>query len=521
MKLNIFPSSMEARYAIAGSAIGALTSLVCLSVGLTSGHPIYGYFNSLADSPLVNCAALSFALGFGYVAARAGRRLDESERLLAAERAGVVELYHLAYHDALTGLSNRHALRRDTTTLAGTGDADETLAAVILIDLDRFKEINDTLGHDAGDEVLRTLARRLKSACDLESRAYRLGGDELVVLAEGARGEEELEAYVQVLSKKLFRPISHAGNMIETSGSIGISFLQGSDDTLAAALKRADLALYRAKAGGFARHAIHKGELDDGLALLSCAEQALEQALAEDRFTVSYQPVVETSTLKPSGFAASVRWIGDWSSVSQIAGFEFALDEWLIQTVLRDIDHWPDHLTVTLSLSPKSIRKSGFAGEFADRITRVGQRPERFILEVDLRHLGHEPDSRAKENLMALRAIGVSIATADLVAGRFDIPRAANSPADHWRIDAGRLRHAAAARSDRDMAEAVNLFADAMGLKVRLENLHDAEDFSFAAHFPGACVVETSHRPGMSAAQAGLHAARFESDPRHLRKVVG
>ena len=124
MTLNILPSSMEARYAIAGSAIGALTSLVCLSVGLTSGQGIYGYLQTLAYSPLVNCAALVFALGLGYLAARAGRRLDESERLLAAERAGIVELYHLAYHDALTGLGNRHALRRDTATLAGMGEAD-------------------------------------------------------------------------------------------------------------------------------------------------------------------------------------------------------------------------------------------------------------------------------------------------------------------------------------------------------------------------------------------------------------
>ena len=521
MTLNILPSSMEARYAIAGSAIGALTSLVCLSVGLTSGQGIYGYLQTLAYSPLVNCAALVFALGLGYLAARAGRRLDESERLLAAERAGIVELYHLAYHDALTGLGNRHALRRDTATLAGMGEADETLAAIILIDLDRFKEINDTLGHDAGDEVLRTLSKRLKSACDFESRAYRLGGDELVILAEGPRDVDELETYVQALSKKLFKPVSHAGHLIDTSGSIGISFLQGGEDTLSAALKRADLALYLAKDGGDARHAINKGELEDELTSESCAEHVLDKALAEDRIAVTYQPVVETTTLKPSGFATLVRWIGDEAAVTQIAGFEVALEKWLIDTVLRDIKTWPDHLTVTISLSPKSISKPGFAGEFANTITQAGQRAERFILEVDLRHLDHEPACRAKENLMALRALGVSVATTDLVAGSFDVPRAANTSIDHWRIDAGRLRRAAAARPDRDVTQAVNLFANAMGLKVRLENLHDTEDFTFASRFPGACVMETSRKPGMTAAQASLHAARFDPDRRHLRKVVG
>ncbi len=519
MMLNIFPSSMEKRYAIAGSMIGALTSLACLSAGLPTGHGFLSFFDSLANSPVLNGAIVACTLGFGYVAARAGRRLDEAERLLSAERSGVVELYHLAYHDALTGLGNRHALKRDTATLAGT-DANGTLAALILIDLDRFKEINDTLGHDAGDAVLSALAKRLRAACDFDCRAYRLGGDEFVILAEGEHSPSDIEGFVQLLQAKVFKPVKHAGTEMETSGSLGISFLHGGDDTLSAALKRADLALYRAKERGDARHAFHVGPTDEGETSPHGSQRILRRAIEQGQLGVEYRPVWQSGTLKPRGFSAELLWIGcEAGARDRSDGLEIAMEEWLVETVMRDMADWPAHLCVALSLSMRTISRRGFANRLGDRIAQAGLTPERFALEVDFRALGRASGEGAEDNIAALRAIGVRIVSTDLVSGAFDIARAANSPVDCWRIDAARLRRTAASRAESQVVDAVADFAAAVGFELWFEARSD-EDLAFAALFPNAAVSGWPAETAMTAIQAVGYAARSERPRRHL-KVVG
>ena len=523
MTLNIFPSSMEARYAIAGSAIGALTSLVCLSAGVPMGHGLLDFFNSLANSPLFNAAIVLSALAFGYLAARAGRRLDQADRLLLAERAGVVELYRLAYQDALTGLGNRHALKRDTTTLAGTADAETTLAAVVLLDLDDFKEINDTFGHDAGDEVLSLLAGRLRAACDFECRAYRLGGDEFAVLAEGPRDVAGMEAFVRMLSTKVFRTVHHAGAEIETSGSIGVSFFKGGNDTLSAALKRADVALYRAKGEGELRHAFNVGGAGQPDMMVSGAQRAVKQAVEEGRLGVEYRPVNEAGTAVLRGFSAAVVRSGEEDGARRSGPIPAAaIEEWLLDCVIRDMKGWPAHFTVTVSLSAQLLSRKGVANRLGERMTQAGLGPERFIIDVDFRAFGEIPHSSADDNVAALRAMGIRICAADLVAGVFDRARAANSPVDCWRIDIGRLRRAAEGSCGGEMTKSLSIFADAMRLELRFEEVNTADDLAFATRFPRATLTGASAGPALTADQASYLARRVEPNgARLLRKVVG
>jgi diguanylate cyclase (GGDEF)-like protein len=519
MMLNIFPSSMEKRYAIAGSTIGALTSLACLSAGLPTGHGFLSFFDSLANSPLLNGAIVASSIGFGYLAARAGRRLDETERLLSAERSGVIELYHLAYHDALTGLGNRHALRRDTTTLVGTAEAKASLAALILIDLDGFKEINDTLGHDAGDAVLMTLAKRLRGACDFDCRGYRLGGDEFVILAEGAHDPADVEGFVQLLKSKVFKPVTHAGTVIETSGSIGISFLHGGEDTLSAALKRADLALYRAKERGDAGHAFHVGPTETRESAPHGAQRILRRAIEEGQLGVEYRPIWQSGNLKPRGFSAELLWVGcEAGAKDRSDGLEIAMEEWLLETVVRDMADWPAHLCVSLSLSLRTISRKGFANRLGERIAQLDLCPERFVLDVDFGAVRRTTGCGAEDNIAALRAMGVRIASADLVAGTFDIARAANSPVDCWRIDAARLRRTATARTGNQVVDAVANFAAAVGFELWFEASSD-EDLAFAALFPNASVSGWPSDAALTAFQAAGYAARSEHPGRRLRVV--
>lgn len=522
MTLNIFPSSMEARYAIAGSAIGALTSLVCLSAGIPVGHGLLNFFDSLANSLLFNAAIVFSALTFGYVAARAGRRLDQADRLLLAERAGVVELYRLAYQDALTGLGNRHALKRDTATLAGTADQETTLAAVILMDLDGFKEINDTFGHDAGDEVLSLLAGRLRSACDFDCRAYRLGGDEFVVLAEGPRDVAGMEAFVRMLSTKVFRTVHHAGAEIETSGSMGISFLKGGNDTLSAALKRADVALYRAKGEGEFRHAFNVGGAGQPDATVSGVQRVAKQAVEEGRLVVEYRPVNQAGTAVLRGFSASVVRSGDEAGSRRSCDIPgLVIEEWLLDRVIGDMRNWPAHLTVTIALSAQMLSRKGVANRLGERIAQAGLAPERFVIDVDFRAFGDMAHSSADDNVAALRAMGIRICAADLVAGVFDRARAANSPVDCWRIDIGRLRRAAEGPSGREVSKSLSIFADAMRLELRFEAVDTPEDLAFAARFSHATLTGASAGPALTADQATYLAARFGPNGRRLRKVVG
>lgn len=520
MMLNIFPSSMEKRYAILGSTIGALTSLACVSAGIPVGHGIFSIIDYLANSPLLNGAIVASALGFGYAAARAGRRLDDADRLLAAERAGVVELYNLAYHDALTGLGNRHALKRDTATLVGMAEADSPLAALILMDLDSFKAINDTLGHDAGDAVLTLIAKRIRAACDFESRAYRLGGDEFVILAEGVRDRAALEQFVGELKSKVFRTVQHAGAEIETSGSIGIAILHGGDDTLSAALKRADIALYRAKELGNAGHAFHAGSTAQAELAPVGARRALQRAIEEGRIGVEYHPVCQAGSLIPRGFSASLLWItGEAGGNDRSEGLEIAIEDWMLETVIEDMAGWPAHFCVSLSLSERTVSWKGFANRLGERIAQAGLSPKRFVLDIDSRAGREHARPATEDNLAALRAIGVRVAVADLVCGGFDAGRAANFSEDCWRIDTERLRRTAS-RSGEQVSVAVAAFAAAVHLELWFEVRSD-EDLAFAALFPGAMVTGPCAGPALTAFQATTFAARFDPARRRLRKVVG
>lgn len=262
MMFDMVLPNLRRRYAIAGSVFGALVPAAFCCGRMPVGSTFVDHLSNLFLDPCHLAVTLACAAAAGMVSARAGRKFDRIGRLLVAERAGIAELYHTAYHDALTGLGNRHALHRDLGALPGLGSDGAVAGVLMLIDLDRFKRINDTMGHAAGDEVLVVLARRIRKVAAAGTRIYRLGGDEFVILSEGPQERTAVEAWAGRLAANVFRPVPYSGVEIETSGSIGITFLGSEECHLSTALNRADLAMYAAKATAGPAHRFYADELE-------------------------------------------------------------------------------------------------------------------------------------------------------------------------------------------------------------------------------------------------------------------
>ena len=240
MMLNSYLPNAFRRYAIAGLAIASITPLAAFAGDLLAG--VGGGFETMT-SPL-GLAAIAAPVAVTGLVAGLGRRHDRLARLFKRQQDKTRRLRKAAYHDSLTGLRNRRALTDDVARALAGGNASLTL---LLFDLDRFKFINDTMGHAAGDAVLRALAERLRAACGADRLIYRLGGDEFVVVCEGACARDTMARFCDELMARVFRPVSHGDGAIDTSGSIGIAVSEGGGVSLSELLRRADLALYRSQ----------------------------------------------------------------------------------------------------------------------------------------------------------------------------------------------------------------------------------------------------------------------------------
>lgn len=515
MMLNLLPSNMEKRYAIAGSAIGALAPMAWTSGSLPSGTHLIDLVSAVALSPTLVGATFVSSLALGYLAARAGRRLDELRAKLDEERVQIDRLHHTAYHDALTGLGNRHALGNDAASLIARKEPARRHAVVMLLDLDRFKFINDTMGHYAGDEVLLALTRRLRGFCGDSAKVYRLGGDEFVILMEGMPTEAEVDGFAKAMAKAVFRPVAYGGTEIDTSGSIGISWLVPEENGLSTALKRADLALYHAKETVGASHRFFTAEMDRDYQLRREMEATMRDGIAAGAFRIEYQPIVETGGLVPTAFAARLRWThpvhGDvapdvFMPLARETGLIALIDRWTLKAAIADVATWPDNLSIAVRLSPEHLGSPGFVAQFAADLERAGVEPGRIILDIEAETAGARASRGFAATVRALHALGVVITASDYVGGQFEFQMSGRPPIDLWRIDLSSLVKIQGGRPDRTLASIVVDLAKSLGVRIRFEGIDNDDDLDFVRVFAGVEAQGRFSGAGMGAAQAASFA---------------
>jgi|GEM_PF-782844 diguanylate cyclase (GGDEF) domain len=515
MMLNLLPPNMERRYAIAGSAIGALAPMAWTSGSLPSGAHLYDLFSVIALSPTLGATTLLSSLTLGYLAARAGRRLDDLRAKLEEERVRITRLHHTAFHDALTGLSNRYALGEDVAALVARKEAARRHAVVMLLDLDRFKFINDTMGHYAGDEVLLALTRRLKAYCGERARVYRLGGDEFVILMEGMPAEAEVDAFAAEMARAVFRPVPYGATEIATSGSIGISWLVPEENCLSTALKRADLALYHAKETPGASHRFFTAEMENDYRLRREMETAMREGIGTGAFRIEYQPIVETRGLVPTAFSARLRWThpvyGDVSPdmflpLAREIGLIALIDRWLLKQAIADVAGWPQATGIAVRLSCEELASACFATRFAEDVRAAGIDPRRFIVDI----VGEALEPRAARGLSAtvkaLRALGVRVSASDHVGGQLDLQSNGRPQVDTWRIDLASLTKEPGERPDRALTAIVVDLARSLGVGIRFEGVDSDEDLAFVRAYEDVEAEGRFSGAGMGAAQAASFA---------------
>ncbi|MDZ7601465.1 MAG: EAL domain-containing protein [Hoeflea sp.] len=430
-------------------------------------------------------AAIAAPIAVAGLVAGLERRHHRLARLFKSEQDKTKQLRKAAYHDALTGLRNRRALSEDVDRMLAGGPAPLTL---LLFDLDRFKFINDTMGHAAGDAVLKGLAERLKQHCGADRLIYRLGGDEFVVLSRGSSSREETAQFCDDLIGLVFRPVSHGGGAIDTSGSIGIAVSDDGGTTLSELLKRADLALYRAKSKPGASYSFFTEDMDSDYRLRRQLEATMRDGIASGAFAVDYLPVVRAATLTPSGFKAMLRWNHPdhgnvahdvFMPMAEGSGLIVLIGRWMLGQVLMDASSWQEQAEITLPVSAIQLQDPGYAAMVLEALSQSGIAAQRLILDIRSNStLGECPV--ALSNLEALRAARVQIAVSELAASVAGLSMARPYPVDRVRLDLGRIK---AIGGEKRTAQMLNLFlqlAATMGTPVTLTGIDTEDDLKTA-----------------------------------------
>ncbi|MEM5474326.1 diguanylate cyclase [Hoeflea sp. AS60] len=433
-------------------------------------------------------AAVAAPLGITALVARLGHRHDRLARQIRSERAATEQLRQAAYHDNLTGLRNRHALSEDVERIIRCKTRQSAPMALLLFDLDRFKYINDTMGHAAGDLVLKQLAERLQAYCKPGQRVYRLGGDEFVLLWESAPGTKTISSFCDGLAAFVFRPIESLGVMIDTAGSIGFAVTDENVTALSDLLKRADLALYHAKEMQGSSHSFFTDEMDRDHRQRQQLAADMRAGIAGGAFHIDYLPVVKASTMSVSGFTVRLRWIqseaddlseGELMAMAEASGLMLPLGHWMLERALKDASGWLEKAEITLPVAAVQLRDQAFAGSVIAALDKSGLEPERLVLDVDPHASRHE-GAIVLGNLERLREKGVKISVSELAASIAGLSMARSFPVDRVRLDLASIRSIAGEKRLLQMLTLFLQLASTVDTPVTLTGVDSSEDLECA-----------------------------------------
>ncbi len=365
-------------------------------------------------------------------------RIEDAARRAAARRAAA-----RGSEDALTGLANRAAfaarLEEARRRLDGTGEG----FAVLAIDLDRFKHVNDTLGHPVGDALLRKVGERLRSAVRDGDCVARLGGDEFAVLQGGIAGTAEAETLARRIVDLLGRAYVVDGHLVSVGASVGVSLSEADGAGAEELLRHADLALYRAKHDGRDRFNFFEPAMDARLRARREIEIDLRRALALRQFELHYQPQMNLVTDRLVGCEALIRWRhptrglvppGEFIPLAEEIGLIVPVGEWVVRTACREAARWPGGLTVAVNLSPAQFKSRRLVDVVAGALAESGLAPGRLELEITEGVLLQESEANLA-TLHALRDLGLRISMDDFGTGYSSLNYLRSFPFDKIKID--------------------------------------------------------------------------------------
>jgi diguanylate cyclase (GGDEF)-like protein len=427
---------------------------------------------------------------------RLGRTYTDTERemlLTLAHHASIAlngakaveQMRHLAYHDSLTGLPNRALFAEHLGRAVANAQRSGASLAVLFLDLDRFKMVNDSLGHPVGDRLLAATAQRLRVSLRAADLAARLGGDEFAVLAENT-SLEGARALADVIIDALRDPFHIDGHELSLTASVGLAVDQGGSTTADGLLRNADLAMYRAKLEGAAGHLVYEPAMHAVVADRVVLEGNLRRAVALDEFAVYYQPIVLLASGDVVGVEALVRWRRDdgtlvppmeFIPVAEEMGLIVPIGRSVMREAMRQVTAWQDSnkgkgpLSLSINLSVRQLHQADFVNEVMDAVESTGFDPEALVLEITETALMHDT-SVVRSRLEALRSHGIRIALDDFGTGYSSLSYLRQFPIDTLKIDKSFVadvtegeEHAAVTRAVIELGRSLHLEVVAEGVE--------------------------------------------------------
>ncbi|MDP3691584.1 EAL domain-containing protein [Bradyrhizobium sp.] len=362
---------------------------------------------------------------------------DVTERRRADER-----IAHLAHYDALTDLPNR-VLFRDQMERELQRTRHGEQFALLYIDIDEFKGINDSLGHHVGDELLMAVAGRIRNCLGESDLIARLGGDEFAVIQTGIGSVRDVVEFVTRIHEAIRQPYQCLGHQLSTDASIGIALAPQDGTDLDQLIKNADLAMYGAKAGGRRTHRFFEPAMDACAKARLAMEQDLRQALVDGGFEIHYQPLVDLVSDEVTGCEALLRWRhpergmispAEFIPVAEDTGLIVELGEWVLRTACTEATAWPDHIRIAVNVSPVQLKCPTLALKIVNALENSGLRANRLEIEITEAVLIRD-DETALAILHQLRDIGVRIALDDFGTGFSSLSYLKRFPFDKIKID--------------------------------------------------------------------------------------
>ena len=465
-----------------------------------------------------------------------GSGTDLTEKKRSEENAT-----RLARYDSLTGLANRFQMSQTLDKILASPQERERECAIFLLDLDRFKHVNDTLGHPAGDALLKQVAQRLERTVGKGGQVGRLGGDEFKVIVPGRPARNQLGNLAQEIIHALSQPYSIEGHRVAIGVSVGIALSPGDGVTTESLIRNADLSLYAAKDAGRGRYHFYSNELHTAAEERSELEQDLRDAIAGGDLELYYQPVVHATTERIAGFEALLRWNNrqrGWLSpdkfipIAEDTGLIAAMGEWAIRTACHALARWPEEVRCAVNVSPLQFANPQLPMVITSAIAQAGIDPSRLELEItESVFLDDDADNEAM--FAALKRIGVRLALDDFGTGYSSLGYLKKAPFDKIKIDQSFVRGATqpGSRNGAIIASITSL-AQALGMDVTAEGVETLDELDLVrmhgcTHIQGYIYSKPLSAPdadarlssGLAVDASGPQSARA---PRRtmLRKIV-
>ncbi len=426
----------------------------------------------------------------------------------------------LAYHDPLTGLPNRLLLHdRLRCALANARRGRGTLA-VLFLDLDHFKYVNDSLGHAVGDRLLAEIARRLKDCVREVDTVARVGGDEFVIVLENLHERADAVAIVNKIHAAFAPPIDIDGRELHASASLGIALYPEDGDDAETLMRNADTAMYQAKAAGRDTYQFFAPFMNEHVRERLDLENTLRHALERGEFELHYQPIVDLRNDLVVGAEALIRWRrrGDalvapdrFIPIAEETGFIVEIGDWVMRRACQDYVAWraqgiaPQRLSI--NVSPRQFRQPGFAGRIRAILRDSGVEAPELELEVTESALMQQPELAARI-LGELKAMGVGIAIDDFGTGYSSLAYLKIFPIDKLKIDRSFVRDILSDNSDREITQAVIALSHNLGLNVVAEGVENDGQLDFLRAHGCDCVQGYYHARPMPAPDYAEYARR-------------